>query len=178
MGQELGRLVLSHHAQHELERCIVVNGRHVCRRCSVLYPLAFVVMTLVLTKVGGLHASLPLMILLPVPVTIEFLAEQLGALRYDARRQVVVTALAAPALGMGLARVLTNRADHGFWLMVAVHAVPCAVIWALTNRRENAAAERERVAVEERHPVLQGFDSAEEFRAYLDQSAERLGINR
>ena len=33
---------LSHHWPSDYDRCAVVAGRHVCRRCLVLYPLALV----------------------------------------------------------------------------------------------------------------------------------------
>ena len=42
--QGLTPLWLSHHDPGAYDRCVVVAGRHVCRRCLVLYPLAFVVL--------------------------------------------------------------------------------------------------------------------------------------
>ena len=34
---------LAHHWPDEYDRCVVLGGRHVCRRCLVLYPLALAV---------------------------------------------------------------------------------------------------------------------------------------
>jgi hypothetical protein len=125
---------------------------------------------------AGLATSLPLMLVLPIPVTVEFVAEQLGIVRYDARRQIVVTALAAPALGMGFARVLSDRLDPWFWTMVGAHAIPCVLAWAIATVRAQRVAEEQRIAKAD--PVLAGFESADEFRAYLDETARRIGAER
>ena len=37
-------LWLSHHYPHEYDRCIRVGDSHICRRCSVFYPVTFAVM--------------------------------------------------------------------------------------------------------------------------------------
>lgn len=47
--------------------------------------------------------------------TAEFVAEQLGWLRYNARRQVLATALVALAFGRALAYELEDRWDWYFW---------------------------------------------------------------
>ena len=52
-----------------------------------------------------------LLYLLPLPVTIEFIVERLGGIRYHAGRQVLLTLIAAPALGRGLARYFVRPAD-------------------------------------------------------------------
>lgn len=80
-----------------------VRGRHVCRRCAVLYPIA--VLTAVAVVV--LDPPQPLMVavlwVLPIPMVAEWVAEHLGGWRYSPARQVVVTAIGAPALGVALA---------------------------------------------------------------------------
>lgn len=172
----LRELVLAHHPPEAYERCVIVDGRHVCRRCSVLYPIAFAMLGL---SMAGLHwpASLDrlLLLALPVPVALEFVLEQLGAIRYSARRQVVLTAIAAIALGQGFARYLTDGSDATFWTMVAVHAGICFTAFVIGNARRNREAEADRIEAEEAHPLLQGFDTAEEFRAYL-ASAESSAV--
>ena len=96
----VGEFALSHHLPHEHDRCVVIGRRHVCRRCLVLYPVAFAVMFLTLGSIGWPERLDPvLLLLLPVPVAMEYIAEQLGAVRYHARRQVLLTMIAAPALG-------------------------------------------------------------------------------
>ena len=37
---------LSHHQPDHLDRCVVVGGRLVCRRCLALWPLTFVALCL------------------------------------------------------------------------------------------------------------------------------------
>jgi hypothetical protein len=166
---ELADLALSHHHQDQLERCIVVQGHGVCRRCSVLYPIAFGVMGLALASTALPAAvAVAFMLTLPVPASVEFLGEQFGRFPYDARRQVAVTALAAPALGLGFARVLNQRTDPWFWLMVAVFAVPCTMVSILRARGTQQVHRAARVALDECRPLLREFETAEEFQAYLD----------
>ena len=61
-------LWLSHHPPHELDRCVVVGGRHVCRRCVLLWPLTFVAFALALAGVLIIalrrNQVLPLLLLL------------------------------------------------------------------------------------------------------------------
>jgi hypothetical protein len=112
-------LFLSHHHPEEYDRCFRIGGRYICRRCSVLYPVAFAVAT---ASLAGVHWPAAwdkaLLYLLPLPVTLEFLIERFGGVRYHAGRQMLLTLLAAPALGRGFARYLVNPGDKLFWSMV------------------------------------------------------------
>ena len=92
-------LFLSHHPPSQYGRCIRVGRHHLCRRCAVLYPLAFAV---AIASVFGAHWPEPwdrtLLYLLPLPMTLEFVIERFGGIRYNAGRQLLLTVLAAPAL--------------------------------------------------------------------------------
>ncbi len=177
-SRELAGLVLSHHRDDQVERCIVVRGHHICRRCTVFYPIALLVMGLVLAGlVPPIGVTVALMLTLPIPVTVEFLGEQCGRLLYNARRQVVVTALGAPALGFGFARALTDRTDPWFWLMVALFAAPCVAVSVVQAQRRQRIDRAAHIANESRRPAMQEFESAEEFQAYLD-AAEYGSPNR
>ena len=116
------RLWLTHHWPDEYDRCAVVAGRHVCRRCLALYPLAFAVLAVLASGVVAWPAALDpwLVWVLCIPATVEFLAEKLGGVAYDARRQVVVTMAVAVALGRGRALELDERWSPTFWGPVAV----------------------------------------------------------
>ena len=111
------RLWLSHHWPEHWERCVAIRGRHVCRRCLVLYPLTFVIAIAALADVLLWPRRFdPLLIwLCSVPGTIEYGAEQLGFIRYGARRQALATALVAVALGRGLSYELDQRWSWYFW---------------------------------------------------------------
>ena len=102
----MASLILSHHPPSQYDRCIRIGRQYVCRRCAVLYPLAFAV------------ATASLLYLLPIPVTLEFVIERFGGIRHRAGRQIALTLLAAPALGRGLARYWTHSGDRVFWGMV------------------------------------------------------------
>jgi hypothetical protein len=119
-------LFLSHHPPDEYDRCFQIKGRHICRRCAVLYPVAFAVAA---ASLAGAHWPAgwdrTLLFLLPLPVTLEFLLERFGALRYRPRRQLLLTLLAAPALGRGFARYLIAPGDRLFWTMVLLFGGSC-----------------------------------------------------
>jgi len=114
-------LFLSHHPPSQYDRCIRVGRHHVCRRCAVLYPLAFAV---TIASAFGAHWpeawDRPLLYLLPLPMTLEFVVERFGGIRYNAGRQLLLTLMAAPALGRGFARYAAHPSDRLFWAMVAL----------------------------------------------------------
>jgi hypothetical protein len=121
-------LFLSHHPPTRYDRCIRVGRHHVCRRCAVLYPLAFAV---AIASASGVHWPEPwdrtLLYLLPLPMTLELIIERFGAIRYKPRRQLLLTVLAAPALGRGFARYVLHPGDRLFWGMVALFG-GCALL--------------------------------------------------
>ena len=51
--------------------------------------------------------------------------ERFGGIRYHAGRQMLLTLLAAPALGRGFARYLVNPSDRPFWTMVLLFGGSC-----------------------------------------------------
>ncbi|MFM7509245.1 MAG: hypothetical protein ACKO5A_06820 [Actinomycetota bacterium] len=130
------RLWLSHHHDDQLDRCAVVGGHHVCRRCVWFWPATLGVVALALVGLRWPEAADPVtLFLLPIPVMIEWWAEQLGLVRYAPRRSVGLSLIAAPAVGVGLARYLQTPGDPLFWTVVTVYAVVCAVPVALRWRR-------------------------------------------
>jgi hypothetical protein len=119
-----GRLWLAHHHAHQTERCVTVRGRHVCRRCSVLYPAALVVLGLSLLGVhwpAGIDGIL--LWVLPAPAVAEFIGEHLGRVSHDAQRLRWLTLLAAPALGRGFARYLEHPGDRLWRNVVATYVL-------------------------------------------------------
>lgn len=129
-------LWLSHHYPHQYHRCIRVGEKHICRRCSVFYPVAFAV---TLATLAGLRwpeaADVWLLWLLPVPVVLEWYLEHLGMARYSAWRNTSLTLLCAPAVGVGLARYLRSPGDTLFWVVVATYAVICITAVVMGRRR-------------------------------------------
>lgn len=119
-------LWLSHHWPDEYDRCAVVRGRHVCRRCLVLYPVALAVALVV-----GLVASWPrsldpwLLWLLPLPAAAEFVAEQLRLIRHSPRRQVTLTVLLGIAAGRLYVRYLDDRGDALVWAVTTTYLLAC-----------------------------------------------------
>lgn len=107
----------THHHPEGYDRCVVIAGRHWCRRCVTLYPTALVFAALSLAGVVLWPESLDLwFIWLPcIPATVEFVLEQTGVIRYSARRQFLVTLLFAPALGRGFGHELDDSWSWEFW---------------------------------------------------------------
>jgi hypothetical protein len=132
----IGGLLLAHHPPSQYDRCLLLAGRHVCRRCAVLYPLAFATMAL---SLAGAHwpASFDgtLLLLLPLPTTVEFILERLGVVSYRRGRQMLTTLLAAPALGRGFALYIARPTSTLFWGMVALFGGACLLALLLTRRR-------------------------------------------
>jgi hypothetical protein len=121
-------LWLSHHDPSGYDRCVLVAGRQVCRRCLVLYPLAFVV--LVVAQVSGWSGSSEALALvaLPLPAVIEFVLEHRGVIRYSPIRQMLVTIPLAVALGAGFDRYLDRPGDVLFWSVVVGYTALC--LWS------------------------------------------------
>ena len=132
----MNALWLAHHPPSQYARCFRIGRFHVCRRCVVLYAAAAVTAVL---SLAGLHWpdrwDATLLYLLPLPVTVEFIAERLGGIRYHAGRQVLLTLIAAPALGRGLARYFVRPADPLFWRMVLLFGGVCLLALIATRRR-------------------------------------------
>jgi hypothetical protein len=135
---------LAHHFPEDYERCTVIGRRHVCRRCSVLYPTAFAVMFLTL---GGLRWpeawDVVLVPLLALPAFVEFMGEHLRDLPYRPRRQVLLTVPMAVAAGVGLARYLEDQTDPVFWITVAVYGgLAVLAVW-VRHRRDAEGSSQE-----------------------------------
>jgi len=95
----------------------------------VLYPSAAAVM--VLSLIVGFHApstvTQALMWLLPVPMVIEWTVEHLRFVRYSPRRQVAVTLIGAPSLGLALATHLIDPFSGAAVAPMLTWAGVCAV---------------------------------------------------
>ncbi|WP_334143612.1 hypothetical protein [Rhabdothermincola sp.] len=130
-------LWLSHHFPEHYDRCAVIAGRHICRRCLVLYPLAFVVMGLGLAGVHWPPALDPVALwLLPLPAVVEFVLEHRGVLAYHPVRQVLLTIPLALGLGRGFTLYLQDPGSRLFWSVVVVYGGLCLAAALLRRRPE------------------------------------------
>jgi hypothetical protein len=119
-------LWLSHHWPSQQDRCTLVRGRWVCRRCAVLYPLALVA--------AAVHAWLwtwperldPWFLwLLPLPAVVEFLGEQFGLVRHSPGRLVLFSVPLAVACGRLYVRYLDDLTDPLVWSVVIAYGGAC-----------------------------------------------------
>lgn len=121
-------MYLSHHWPGDYDRCAVVFGLHICRRCLVLYPVALV--TGIVVSIGSWWPH-PLdawaLWLLPLPGVIEFVLDNLRIIRYSPLRQVVLSAAGAVAAGIGYVRYLDETLDPLVWSVVAVYTTACVL---------------------------------------------------
>lgn len=158
---------LAHHHPDQYERCVTIGRLHVCRRCLVLYPLAVLCAVLVLLTDPPPTSLIAGMWLLPAPVMVEWVGEHLGRLTYSPRRQAVVTALAAPALGAALAWhaaspfELAAIAPMATWALVGLSAAVVGTAGRSTDStwRDDHEAEEARRA-RRLHQLLDDADRA------------------
>ena len=134
-------LWLSHHWPEDYDRCIRIGRTHVCRRCLVLYPLAFGVALVALATGSGADGWVGgpvgawVTVLAPLPAVVEFVAEHLGALQHRPGRQVLVTIPLGVGLGVGFARYLEDLTDPVFWGAVVVYGGVCGLSALARARR-------------------------------------------
>lgn len=120
-------LWLSHHHDDQWERCIVIGGHHVCRRCAVLYPVAFTTLAVALLMGwGGVYAVAAIWVL-PLPAAVEWLAELSGRWSYSARRQVLTTSAAGVALGLAFAAHFRSPFDIDATVPVLAWTAVCVI---------------------------------------------------
>ena len=166
-------MIWSHHWPEQHDRCAVVGGRLVCRRCLVLYPVAFAVVILATLGVAWPeNFDSAALLLLPIPVVADFIAEQVGVIRYSARRQVVTTALGAIALGRGFGRYFDHTSDGLFWSMAGVYGGLCALAAVGRHVRERRIERSAAEAAMLNDPVAVGFSTRDEFVAYMARTAD------
>lgn len=119
---------LSHHDPGAYDRCVVVAGRPVCRRCLVLYPLSLAVLVVARALPWSGPTEAAALVVLPIPAVVEFVLEHRRVLRYSPARQVLVTIPLAVALGAGFNRYLDRHTDPLFWSTVVVYTAVC--VWS------------------------------------------------
>lgn len=121
-------MFLSHHWPSGYDRCVVIRGRHVCRRCAVLYPVALLAAFAAAAGVTWPRTWDPwLFWLLPAPGVIDFVADVWGVVRHSPRRQVVVSAMLAVAYGKILWRYWQSPGDPLVWTVVLTQTGICLV---------------------------------------------------
>jgi len=119
---------LSHHWPSDYDRCSVIGGMHICRRCLVLYPVAFV--SAVALSIGDWWTrdlDAVVLWLFPLPGVIEFVVDNLKLVAYSPRRQMLLTAPGAFAAGVGYVRYLDDTFDTLVWSVVGVYTFICVL---------------------------------------------------
>jgi len=157
-------MLLAHHHSDRYDRCAFVGGVPVCRRCLVLYPT--IVAAMIATALG-LGSVVPttsrnaLVWLLPLPALADYVAETVGGRPYAPRRQALTTAVAAVAVGAGLAWEVAAPDDVSVWTMLACYGGMgvLATAAALTARAGRIARAHVQEAAEEAERRLFGGDA-------------------
>ena len=139
---------LSHHHIDQLDRCVVIRGRHVCRRCLTLYGISTVIAVLALAGLPPWPARLDTVMIwgLSIVGTAEFVSEQVGWTTYRPWRQVAATAVVALAFGRALAYELDDRWDWYFWGPILVFGTIWFVASRIGDRRRASTCEAEAAA--------------------------------
>lgn len=122
---------LAHHHRSERHKCVTISGRHVCRRCLVLYPLSIAIAVLHVLGVLPDSLDVAVMWLAPIPLVIDWVAEHLGWVRHSPPRQVAVTALAAWPFGIALSRHATDPFELHATAAILTYGAICAAAWGV-----------------------------------------------
>ena len=136
----------THHWPHRYERCLTVGGRHVCRRCFWFYVVSFAVLAAAFAGFSPWPPTwdIALVWVLSLPATADFIGGELGLLRYEPRRQTVVTIVLAAAVGRGFHAELTDRWSWTFWGPVLVFGTSWFIAAVIGWRRQTGQYSPER----------------------------------
>ena len=117
---------LSHHSEHEADRCVRIGGVHVCRRCLAMFVGFVPAVALLLSPWrDSLQAGdLGLVLALTIAAGLEFAQVARGQMPYSARRVLVLS----PFAGMVLAWLGVTGVRDG---LGPVHFVLTGVAGAL-----------------------------------------------
>lgn len=144
-------LWLAHHWPHRYERCTTIRGRHVCRRCAWFYLTAFATLGLAPLGVSPWPSSWDNVAVwvLSIPATVDFVLGELGDLKYDAKRQIVLSSLLGLAVGRGFYAELLTTGSTTFWGPVLVFGsiwfAAATTAW-MNNRGQYREANTEKIA--------------------------------
>jgi hypothetical protein len=175
VGTHVSPLWYSHHHVEQYDRCVQIGKRHVCRRCTVLYPLVLL-STAALMALGV--SIVPILVLgmwiLPLPMTLDWIGEYLGQVRYSPSRQVLLTALAAPALGCAFALHLQQAFSPVALAPMTLYVLLCcaAVMWRSRKARTLRGFESKNEHAPAKASGTQ-VDPPEWEQAFLSEEAER-----
>lgn len=136
-------LWLTHHWPEQHERCIRLGPVKVCRRCTVLYPLAILVAVVAVLSEPPAGVLLGAMWLAPLPMSLEWVAEHVGFARHSPMRLVTTTAIASAGFGAALAAHLVQPFDLDALAPMATHATVCGVAAVVAARRSRGTWERD-----------------------------------
>ena len=110
-------LWLAHHWPHRYDRCTVIAGRHVCRRCLWFYSIALITFAVAFAGISPWPTSWDVVMVwaLSIPATVEFIGGEFGKWGYNPRRQIAVTSILALAVGRGFYRNFQDQFTWIFW---------------------------------------------------------------
>jgi len=130
-------LWLSHHHPDQHHRCVRVGRVHICRRCLLLWPLAYGLIALqVAARAPATHPFDLLLPLFLLPPVLEFLEVHTGLRPYSAPRTWLLTPFLALAVGRLLYRCMAIPWDLTTWAVILVAGLPCAwAAWRFAGER-------------------------------------------
>ena len=117
--------LLSHHSHEDADRCVRVGKVHLCRRCTALWPLCFLVLVYLIAERKPLASGEHIAAWLVIPVA-EFIAVHLGWSAYKAWRVWICSVLAGIGAALLFHRYMVNPSDPVPWILALGFGLPAA----------------------------------------------------
>lgn len=140
MSTSLHPVWLSHHAEHEADRCVRFGGAHVCRRCLAMFA-GFVPAAVLLVSPwrDSLQAGdVGLVLALTIAAGLEFAQVARGQMAYSARRVLALSPFAGMVLAwLGVTGVRDGLGPAHFVLAGAAGAL--LVLLVVRSRTQHGA---------------------------------------
>lgn len=124
---------LSHHTEEQKDLCFQWKGLHLCRRCFSMYPVTL--LTAFIIFVLELDPSWAVVIVLPIPSTIETWLLTTRKTMYNKRLSFLLSLMTGFAFGAGVGSFWQDWTSLKFWVPIFIFTPIWWIVW-VTNAKK------------------------------------------